>query len=98
MRNQPEGLQQDLLSCSRETRQWVLGLAAEVERLSALVHTCPKCGMNCIDCLCVRAHLADCHGLLETAVEAMSSNGIQCGLTPAWLDEAIRVIGWDDED
>lgn len=47
----------------------------------------------------LRADLHHCHGLLETAVDAMSTNGIGgCGLTPAWLDEAIRVIGWDDVD
>ena len=36
--------------------------------------------------------------LLETAVDAMSTNGIQCGLSEAWLDEAKRVTGWDDEE
>ena len=46
----------------------------------------------------LETELRDCHGLLETAVYAMSTNGIQCGLSQAWLDEAIRVVGWDDED
>jgi len=35
MKPQPPGLQRDLLRCSRETREWVLGLAAEIKRLRA---------------------------------------------------------------
>jgi hypothetical protein len=31
---QPEGLQADLLKCSRETRKWILHLSTEVERLA----------------------------------------------------------------
>ena len=46
----------------------------------------------------MQEQLHDCHGLLETAVDAMSTNGIQCGLSQAWLDEAIRVVGLGDEE
>jgi len=35
MTDQPRGLQTDLLKCSRETRQYVLGLGAEIEQLRA---------------------------------------------------------------
>ena len=35
MTPQPPGLQRDLLKCSRETREWVLRLANEIERLRA---------------------------------------------------------------
>ena len=33
MTDQPRGLQTDLMKCSRETRQYVLGLGAEIEQL-----------------------------------------------------------------
>ena len=35
MTDQPRGLQTDLLKCSLETRQYVLGLGAEIEQLRA---------------------------------------------------------------
>jgi hypothetical protein len=40
-----------------------------------------------------RDDLHHARGLLETAVEAMETNGIQCGVSQAWLDEARRVTG-----
>ena len=35
--------------------------------------------------------------LLTTAVDAMDTNGIQCGLSEAWLIEAKKMVGWDDD-
>ncbi len=42
---QPEGLQQELLKLSRESRQWVLSLSAERACIDGVkVERCPKCG------------------------------------------------------
>lgn len=37
MKTQPPGLQTDLVTCSRETREWILSLVDEIERLKAII-------------------------------------------------------------
>ena len=65
MTDQPRGLQTDLMKCSRETRQYVLGLGIEIERLtkqlavvqksSLASNLCPdhrdkQAGKSCLAC------------------------------------------------
>ena len=44
----------------------------------------------------LRSDLFACRGLLATAVDAMQTNGVQCGLTEDWLIEAAKAAGGGD--
>ena len=57
--NQPEGLQRDLLKCSRVSREWVLSLSNEIDRLRELAIDRNRKIIELTDALALRAETLD---------------------------------------